>query len=142
MLILAGADAQADYFPRIFVAYVLLGLGAGTSFMPLLTIAMSEVPSADAGLASGFGNVTMQIGGAVGLAALGAISTAQSADLIAQGDPLRAALAAGYQLAFLLAAASVAVALIVALVVLRSSHGRRPQNALRVELEETAQEAA
>ncbi|TMB46954.1 MAG: MFS transporter [Chloroflexi bacterium] len=125
LLILAGADAQADYFPRIFAAYILLGLGAGTSFMPLLTIAMSEVPVADAGLASGFGNVTMQIGGAIGLASLGTISTAHTGALIAQGNTLRSALAGGYQLAFLLAAMSVAIALVVALTVLRSSHGRR-----------------
>ena len=53
--------------------------------MPLLTISMSEVPAADAGLASGFGNVTMQIGAAIGLAALGTISTSHAQALVAQG---------------------------------------------------------
>jgi EmrB/QacA subfamily drug resistance transporter len=142
LLILAGADAQAHYFPQIFVAYVLLGLGAGTSFMPLLTIAMSEVPAADAGLASGFGNVTMQVGGAIGLAALGTISTTHAETLVAQGDSLRAALAGGYQLAFVLAAVSVAMALLVALVALRSSSGRAAQRVVRAELEEAEPEAA
>jgi EmrB/QacA subfamily drug resistance transporter len=142
MLILAGADAQAEYFPRIFVAYVLLGLGAGSSFMPLLTIAMSEVPAADAGLASGFGNVTMQVGGAIGLASLGTISTAHTTSLVAQGDSLRAALAGGYQLAFLLAAISVAMALVVSLTVLRSSHGRRQPQPVLLEREEAEPEAA
>jgi EmrB/QacA subfamily drug resistance transporter len=127
LLILAGVNEQVSYFPRIFVAYVLLGLGGGISFMPLLTISMSEVPAADAGLASGFGNVTMQVGGAIGLASLGTISTGHVRALIAQGDSLQVALSGGYQLAFLLAAVSVALALAVALLALRSSHGRQTQ---------------
>ena len=78
LLILAGSDETSTYFPRLFIAYVLFGLGGGMSFRPLLTISMSEVARADAGLASAFGNVTMQIGAvllagasvAVGLAVL------------------------------------------------------------------------
>ena len=123
LLLLSGADAQSDYFPRIFIAYLVLGLGAGTAFMPLLTISMSEVPAADAGLASGFGNVTMQIGGAVGLAALGTISTSHAQSLLAQGTPLAMALTSGYQIAFLLAAVSIATGLIVVLTVLRPTGG-------------------
>jgi len=132
LLLLAGANEQASYFPRIFAAYLLLGLGGGMSFMPLLTISMSEVPAADAGLASGFGNVTMQVGGAIGLASLGTISTGHARALVAQGDSLQAALASGYQLAFLLAAVSVAVALAVAIVVLRSSHARETKEDFEV----------
>jgi MFS family permease len=140
LLLLAGANEQAAYFPRIFVAYLLLGLGGGMSFMPLLTISMSEVPAADAGLASGFGNVTMQVGGAIGLASLGTISTGHAKALLAQGDSIRAALAGGYQLGFLLAACSVAIALAVALIALRSSHGRQTEEEL--DLDEMQREAA
>jgi EmrB/QacA subfamily drug resistance transporter len=140
LLLLAGANEQASYFPRIFAAYLLLGLGGGMSFMPLLTISMSEVPAADAGLASGFGNVTMQVGGAIGLASLGTISTGHAKALVAQGDSLRAALAGGYQLGFLLAAISVAIALGVALIVLRSSHGRQTEE--EFDLDEMRREAA
>jgi MFS family permease len=125
LLLLSGADAETSYFPRIFAAYVMFGLGAGMAFMPLLTISMSEVPMADAGLASGFGNVTMQIGAAVGLAALGTISTEHTQALIAQGYAVPAALTSGYQLAFLLASASVAAGAAVVLTVLRPSGGRR-----------------
>ena len=123
LLLLAGADAQTSYFPRLFVSYILIGLGAGMSFMPLVTISMSEVPAADAGLASGFSNVTMQVGAAIGLAALGAVSTDHARSLLAQGDPIAAALTGGYQLAFLLAATSVAVGLVLVLTVVRSSGG-------------------
>jgi hypothetical protein len=43
--------------------------------MPLTIIAMAEVPAADAGLAAGISNVAMQISAAIGLAAMGTIST-------------------------------------------------------------------
>jgi len=145
LFVLAGADAQTSYFPRIFAAYLLFGLGGGMAFMPLLTISMSEVPAADAGLASGFGNVTMQIGAAVGLAVLGTVSTAHARALMAQGESLSAALASGYQLAFLLAASSVMAGLIVVMAVLRSSDGRgsmRRSEPARLEIDEAQAEAA
>jgi hypothetical protein len=71
----------------------------------------------------------MQIGAAIGLAALGTISTAHTQALIAQGAALPAALTGGYQLAFLLASASVAAAVAVVLTVLRPSGGPRRQPA-------------
>ena len=49
----------------------MMGLGAGASFMPLLQIGMSEIPNEDAGLGSGIVNVSQQLAGAIGLAALG-----------------------------------------------------------------------
>jgi EmrB/QacA subfamily drug resistance transporter len=121
LLLLSQADMHVGYFPTLFAAYLLLGAGGGTSFLPLLTIAMSEVPAADAGLASGFSNVTMQVGGALGLAALGTISTEHAKALFAEGDPLPVALTGGYQLGFVLAAIAVVAGLAVVLTVLRSS---------------------
>jgi EmrB/QacA subfamily drug resistance transporter len=141
LLLLSGADAQSSYFPRIFAAYTLFGLGGGLAFMPLLSISMSEVPAADAGVAAGFGNVTMQMGAAIGLAALAAISTAHAQTLMAQGQSVSAALTGGYQLAFLLAAGCVVAALAVVLIVIRPSGGdarRQP----RVELDRAEAEAA
>ena len=142
LFLLSGADEQTSYFPRIFAAYLLFGLGAGMSFMPILTISMSEVPAADAGLASGFGNLSMQMGASVGLAALGTISTDHAKSLVAQGASLSTALTGGYQLAFLLAAASVAAGLLVVLLVLRSPSApriqRMPQTERTAQLEDAA----
>ena len=42
--------------------------------MPLLTIAMADVPAADAGLGSGITNVSQQISGALGLAVLSTVA--------------------------------------------------------------------
>jgi EmrB/QacA subfamily drug resistance transporter len=140
LLLLSQADAHATYFPTLFIAYLLLGAGGGTSFLPLLTISMSEVTAADAGLASGFSNVTMQVGGALGLAALGTIATDHARALLAEGDPLPVALSGGYQLGFVLAAVAVVAALAVVLTVLRGSRGatRNQAAALRAEPEAEA----
>src|SRR5256885_7946456 len=94
----ATAGQGAGYFPTLFGSYLLFGIGAGMSFMPLLTIMMAEVPAADAGVASGVANVTMQVGAALGLAALGTLSADRARDLMLGGDTLTAALTGGYQL--------------------------------------------
>jgi EmrB/QacA subfamily drug resistance transporter len=115
MAILSTAGASASYAPQLLGAFILLGIGAGSSFLPLLTISMSEVPIADAGLGSGFSNVTMQVGGAVGLASVTTIATSH-----AQGM-------ATFQLAYLLAALIVAGALAVVVVGLRARAAAAPQ---------------
>lgn len=87
LLLLAAAPADAGYLPTLFVAFVHIGLGGGTAFVPLTTIAVSDVPPADAGLASGIVNVSMQISAAVGLAVLGTLATNRTESLLAAGDP-------------------------------------------------------
>jgi MFS family permease len=74
LALLARAGEHAGYFPHLLVPFVLIGLGAGTTFIPLLSIAMADVPQRDAGLASGIVNVSMQLSAAIGLAVLGAIA--------------------------------------------------------------------
>ncbi len=117
---MATADVHASYFPGIFGSYLLFGIGAGMSFMPLMTIMMAEVPMADAGVASGVANVSMQVGAALGLAALGTISADHSRSLAAQGASVVSALTGGYQLGFAIAAVCVTTALLLVVVVLRS----------------------
>jgi MFS family permease len=142
LALMANVGVNASYFPELLVAYTLFGIGAGTSFMPLVTIAMSEVPPQDAGLASGIANVTMQISAAIGLAALGTISSGHSAALTADGYSLSGALTGGYQLSFGIAAVCVALGLLVVLVVLRPRGTRRDAPATRREFAEGTAEAA
>jgi MFS family permease len=121
LLLLSRAGAGDSYFPLVFFAFMLMGLGAGTAFAPLLQIAMSDVPAEDAGVASALVNVSLYISGALGLAVLGAVATDHTRSLVAQGSSPAHALAAGYQLSFAIAAGIVAAGLAVALVVLRAS---------------------
>ncbi len=122
--LLSTAGIHTSFFPTIFFAYVAIGLGIGSSFTPLLTIAMADVPASDAGLGSGITNVSQQVAGALGLAVLGTIATNHSKALEAHGQALASSLVSGYHLAFAIGAASVVVAIVTSLVVLRPLGGR------------------
>jgi EmrB/QacA subfamily drug resistance transporter len=141
LLLMATTGQGAAYFPGIFGAYLLFGIGAGMTFMPLTTIMMSDIPAMDAGIASGVGNVTMQVGGAFGLAALGTISADHTRALMAQGQSLAGALTAGYQLGFGIAAACVATGLLIVVVVLRTPRAARARQEFAPDEMETAQAA-
>jgi EmrB/QacA subfamily drug resistance transporter len=108
------------YVPTIVGAVLLIGLGAGMAFMPLLTIAMAHVPAKDAGLASGIVNTSLQVSAAIGVAVLGTVSTDHTRTLLAHGAGLDHALLGGYQLAFRIGAGCVLVALVAAVLWVRS----------------------
>jgi EmrB/QacA subfamily drug resistance transporter len=118
--LLTTVGAHTSFFPTIFLAYFAIGLGIGSAFLPLLTIAMADVPAADAGLGSGIINVSQQISGALGLAVLSTIATNRTHSLETAHNQLVGSLLAGYHLAFTLGAASVAVGILGALTLLRA----------------------
>jgi EmrB/QacA subfamily drug resistance transporter len=119
LLLLAVQGVHAGYFPGLFLAFLALGLGAGASFLPLLTMGMSDSAPQDAGLASGIINVSVQLFGAIGLATLGTIATDHSKALSAAGHALPSALTGGYHLAYLVAAGCVGLGILAALLILR-----------------------
>ena len=125
LALLGGAGEHTAFFPTLFFAFALMGIGGGTSFMPLLHIAMGDVPARDAGLASGIVNVSMWISASLGLAALGAIAADRTKTLAAAGHSATSALTGGYDLAFLIAAGLVAVGVVVAIVVLPAGERER-----------------
>ena len=120
LVLISRCGVHTSYFPIPFFAFVVMGIGGGTAFMPLLSIAMADVPQADAGLGSGIINVSMQGSAALGVAILGTIAADHTKTLTAGGHPLAAALTGGYQVAFTVAAACVAVGIVLALVGLPS----------------------
>jgi EmrB/QacA subfamily drug resistance transporter len=119
LLLLAGQGVHAVYFPGLFSAFLLIGLGAGASFLPLLTMGMADAPPRDAGLASGIINVSVQLFGAIGLATLGTIATDRTKTLTADGHSLDSALTGGYHLAYVVGAVCVAAGIAAALLILR-----------------------
>ncbi len=80
---------------------------------------MADAPRRDAGLASGIVNVSVQLFGAIGLAALGTIATDHTKALTASGHALNSALTGGYHLAYIVAAAFVAIGIAAAFIILR-----------------------
>jgi EmrB/QacA subfamily drug resistance transporter len=120
LLLFARVPVDGSYWRDLFPAFLLLGLGAGTSFMPLITLAMSEVPKADAGLGSGLINTAQQMAAAIGVAALGTVAASRTSELLAGGESAPGALTAGFHLSFAIASACVALAIVLALTILHS----------------------
>jgi hypothetical protein len=84
---------------------------------------MSGATERDAGLASGLVNTTVQVSGAVGLAVLATLATERTEGLIADGETAASALNDGYHIAYLIGAALLAVAIVVAMTLLRPPAG-------------------
>ncbi len=119
LVLLTGEGVHASYFPGLFFAFLLIGLGAGASFLPLLTMGMADAPPRDAGLASGIINVSVQLFGAIGLATLGTVATDHTKALTASGHVLSSALTGGYHLAYIVGAVCVAFGILAAFLILR-----------------------
>ncbi len=120
LLLFARAPVDGTYLRDILAPTVFIGVGAGVCFPSLMQLAMTGAEMQDTGLASGLINSTVQVGGAIGLAVLATLSTSRADDLRAAGDGAASALTGGFHLAFLIGAALVAVALVIAVTVLRS----------------------
>jgi EmrB/QacA subfamily drug resistance transporter len=69
-MLLATQIHAATTYAQIVVSLVLMGAGAGISFVSLTSASLADVAPEDAGAASGLINVSQQIGGALGLAVL------------------------------------------------------------------------
>ena len=105
----------------ILPAMLLLGVGAGTAFTPVLLAAMSDVKPEEAGLASGVANTSFMMGGALGLAVLASLAASWTADATASGLSEAAAFLDGYQMAFLVGSLFAFVASVTAAVLVRRS---------------------
>ena len=140
LVLFAIAPADVPYAPLLLTAFVVMGLGGGSSFVPLLTIAMAKVPARDAGLASGIMNVAMQVGAALGLALLGALADHRTTARLAAGASDAAAHMSGYHLAFALGAGATLVGLLLTLFVLRAPTGQ-PQTAREADAQAEPQPA-
>jgi EmrB/QacA subfamily drug resistance transporter len=119
ILLFARTPVDGSYAVDILPSMVLMGLGTGLAFPSLMTLAMSGATEADAGLASGLVNTSMQVGGAIGLAVLATLATERTDGLLADGESPAAALNGGYHLAYLVGAALVLVAIVVAVAFLQ-----------------------
>ncbi|MFG1928648.1 MFS transporter [Cryptosporangium sp. NPDC048952] len=71
---LARTPQHAAALPDVIAPTLLIGAGLGTAFVGLTTLSTAGVPAAETGVASGLINATRQVGGALGLALLIAVS--------------------------------------------------------------------
>jgi EmrB/QacA subfamily drug resistance transporter len=118
LALFARAPVAGGFVVDVLPGMLLLGLGGGIAFNPLLMAAMSDASAEDSGLASGVVNTSFMMGGALGLAILASVAAARTQSLASAGAIPVAALAGGYQLAsavgalFALTAAALAGALL------------------------------
>ena len=120
LALFARAPVDGSFALHVLPGMLLLGLGAGMAFNPMLLAAMSDVRPEDSGLASGVVNTSFMMGGALGLAILASFAAARTGDLVATGLDRTAAINGGYQLAFLIGACFAALAAALGALLLRS----------------------
>jgi EmrB/QacA subfamily drug resistance transporter len=121
LLLFARAPVDGNVFVDVLPPMILLGLGAGMAFNPVLLAAMSDVKQEEAGLASGVVNTAFMMGGALGLAVLASLAASRTDTLLAAGDGDLEALTGGYHAAFLLGAVFAAAAAAIGGLLLRPS---------------------
>jgi EmrB/QacA subfamily drug resistance transporter len=110
LLLFARAPVDGNFVVDVLPSMILLGLGAGMAFNPVLLAAMSDVEPSEAGLASGVVNTSFMMGGALGLAVLASLAASRTGTLLAAGESQTAALTGGYHVAFLVGALFAAAA--------------------------------
>ncbi len=88
LLLFTGSQAGTPY-PELLGPLLLLGLGLGLTISPMTAAAVAGMPPGQAGVASATINTNRQVGGALGVALLGAIVTARfGAELPSKLAPL------------------------------------------------------
>jgi EmrB/QacA subfamily drug resistance transporter len=80
LLVLAQVPVEGSYFVHVLPALILLGIGAGMSFVSGSIAATSGVEQSKSGLAAGLLNTSQQIGGSLGLAILTGVATSAAAN--------------------------------------------------------------
>jgi EmrB/QacA subfamily drug resistance transporter len=120
LVLFARAPVDGNFVVDVLPSMILLGVGAGMAFNPVLLAAMSDVDPKESGLASGVVNTAFMMGGALGLAVLVSLASSRTDSLRASGDGPLASLNGGYHLAFLVGAVFAASAALVGAVFLRT----------------------
>jgi EmrB/QacA subfamily drug resistance transporter len=121
LLLFARAPVDGSFVVDVLPGMVLLSIGAGMAFNPLLLAAMGDVSEEEAGLASGVVNTAFMMGGALGLAVLASLAASRTDSLLASGDDQLTALVGGYHAAFLAGAVFAVAASAVGGLVLREA---------------------
>ncbi|WP_028067810.1 MFS transporter [Solirubrobacter soli] len=117
-------SADGSFLGDVLFPSLVVALGMGLAFVPLTIAAMSGVSENESGLASGLMSTAQQIGQAVGLAVLTGVATTTSTS--AQ------ALTAGFEDAFLVAAAFALIGALAAFTIITKTRAPKPGTAVPV----------
>jgi EmrB/QacA subfamily drug resistance transporter len=120
LVLFARAPVHGSFVADVLPSMILLGVGAGMAFNPVLLAAMSDVEPSESGLASGVVNTAFMMGGALGLAVLVSLASSRTDSLRASSHGPLVSLNGGYHLAFLVGAVFATAAALVGAVLLRT----------------------
>jgi EmrB/QacA subfamily drug resistance transporter len=121
LALFARAPVDGGFVVHVLPSMILLGIGAGMAFNPLLLAAMGDVGPEESGLASGIVNTAFMMGGALGLAVLASLAASRTDSLTASGHAHLVALNGGYHVALLVGAVFAVAAAAVGAVFLHSA---------------------
>ena len=128
----AQVSPHGSYLSDILLPSLLAALGLGFAFVPVTIAAVTGIRPDQAGLASGLVNTTQQVGGALGLAILVAVSNSTTTSQVGDGVRDRAvALTEGFQDAFLVGAGFALLGAILAATLISSRDAREHAEAAR-----------
>ncbi|MDR3570764.1 MAG: MFS transporter [Candidatus Pacebacteria bacterium] len=121
MLLMGFLPVHGDYFLNLLPTFILVPLGMGVTFMPVIAAATSGVPAHEAGLASGLITTSQQMGGALGLSILSGVATSVAA--ASTGLDPATALVHGFNAAFFTAAGFMFFAMLLGALVIKQPKG-------------------
>lgn len=130
LLLFSHASEHGHFLTDILPGMVLLGVGAGVAFNPVLLAAMNDVGPSESGLASGVVNTAFMMGGSLGLAVLASMAAARTQAAATAGSTNVLALTSGYELAFLVGACFAALGALIGALFLRTPAGAATEQAV------------
>ncbi len=108
-LFLARVPVDDGYLPVVLPGFVVAGFSFATAFVPLASQGVTGVRDGEKGLASGLFQTSTHLGGALVLAILATAAAARTDAARDAGEAGAAALTSGFAVAFVLAAAILAL---------------------------------
>ena len=128
MVLLIGLPVPADLLTHLIVPEVIVGFGTGMAFIPSSIAALAGVPASRSGVASALLNVSRQLGGALGLAAISTVVATQTTHALATGHAVATAMTTGFHAGFAVSSVLVAASVVAALTLLREDGRGRAVN--------------
>ncbi len=125
----AQITVGGSYLSDILGPSLLSAFGLGFAFVPMTVAGVAGVEAHESGLASGLINTSQQVGGALGLAVLAAVSDSRRDSLLSSGHSLPVALVDGFRIALTVGAGfAIAGALLALLLVSGDAKALEPES--------------
>jgi EmrB/QacA subfamily drug resistance transporter len=104
LVLFAAISPRGSVVTNVIVPSLVVAVGLAVMVVPTTIAALGNAPQAHTGVVSALQNVSLQLGGALGLAVLSSIVTDRTMSRIAAGESVEVALTSGFGLGFAIAA--------------------------------------